>query len=275
MKTNVMINEIDRILRNCSIYLGWEEKAKWIEHFVQRLQFSGYDQEFRHKVVEKALRKHDQRIERYTQTNIMYPIKTQEEKQKAKREKNEWYARDGKFESVMFVEATPGGRLKKQIQQTTKRMNLKIKIVERVSSTIKHILQKSDPFEKVSCWRLDCEVCRRGNYTDCKESGCVYELTCRDRRYRGTTARTTYHRTKEEVRDWLKQEEDSPLWKHSQMYHNGGDFEFDIRVIGRCFGKPSRRRITEAVRIDELDDEKTMNSKGEWSYIKLSKVVAT
>ena len=40
----------------------------------------------------------------------------------------------------------------------------------------------------------------------------------------------------------------------------------------RCFGDPTKRHISEAVLIDELTDEQTMNSKNEWSYIRLAKV---
>ena len=42
----------------------------------------------------------------------------------------------------------------------------------------------------------------------------------------------------------------------------------------RCFGKPSRRLISEAVLIEELASDETMNSKLEWSYAKLNKVKA-
>ena len=40
----------------------------------------------------------------------------------------------------------------------------------------------------------------------------------------------------------------------------------------RCFGKPSRRLITEAVLIGELKDNEVMNSRREWSYACLNKV---
>ena len=249
-----------------------EEKARWVEYFIQRLQFSGYDT--RYKVVTQALKRYDKRVAKYEQTGTMYPLKTEEEKEKAKRKKKEWYARGGRFESVMYVGASPGGQLKKDIQRLANRFDVKIKVVEKVSSTVKQILQKSDPFEKQHCGRNDCEVCRRGNFRDCKTCGCVYELACIecDRRYRGTTSRSVYERIGEEIRAWRNKEEDSPLWKHAQLHHGDGDFEMDIKVLSQCFGKPSRARITEAVMIEDLPEDKTMNSRGEWSYIKLSKV---
>ena len=48
MKKNVRVNEIMRIQRH-------------ISYFMKRLQFSGYDQEFRYEVVKKAMRTHKQR----------------------------------------------------------------------------------------------------------------------------------------------------------------------------------------------------------------------
>ena len=60
--------------------------------------------------------------------------------------------------------------------------------------------------------------------------------------------------------------------RHSDECHGGHPFEFDVKILSRCFGKPSRRLITEAVLIGELDDNEVMNSKREWSYACLNKV---
>ena len=94
---------------------------------------------------------------------------------------------------------------------------MKIKVVEKVGTTVKRMLQKSDPFKRLSCGRTDCELCKTGSAADCKTRGCVYDIKCRtdNRRYRGTTSRTVYHRTKEEVVAWKKKSEESPLWKHA------------------------------------------------------------
>ena len=45
-----------------------------------------------------------------------------------------------------------------------------------------------------------------------------------------------------------------------------------LRVIDRCFGKPPRRLITEAIRMEEVNDCEAMNSKREWTYTNLNKV---
>ena len=58
MKLNVLVNEGLRVLRNCSIHLGWEEGKRHLQYFVQRMQYSEVKKackrnKLRIKVVEK------------------------------------------------------------------------------------------------------------------------------------------------------------------------------------------------------------------------------
>ena len=92
------------------------------------------------------------------------------------------------------------------------------------------------------------------------------------RKYRGQTGRSIYERTKEEMRDWKNQCEHSPLWRHSELYHEGKDFELEVKITDRSFGKPSKRMIAESVLIEQLGKDETMNSKKEWTYVKLNKL---
>ena len=80
-----------------------------------------------------------------------------------------------------------------------------------------------------------------------------------------------YERLKEHVSEGSADEK--PLKRHRELYHGGEDVEVSCKIVSRCYGKPSRRMIHEAVYIDELDDDETMNSMREWSYVKLNKVV--
>ena len=66
--------------------------------------------------------------------------------------------------------------------------------------------------------------------------------------------------------------DECPLRRHSMLFHDGRDFEFEVKILRNCFGKPSRRMITEAVYINELKEEETMNSKQEWTFIELNKL---
>ena len=83
-------------------------------------------------------------------------------------------------------------------------------------------------------------------------------------KYRGQTSRSVGARfvEVEEMRDWENQESHSPLWRQSELYHGGQEFEVGVKVIKNCFGKLSRRMISEAVMIEQLRNNETMNGNG-------------
>ena len=183
-------------------------------------------------------------------------------------------ARCGDFERVMFVEFTPESELKKRIEGVVKRLRLKIKIVKREGYTIKSMLQRSNPFGVKDCLRERCILCAQGCGTDCRTRGCVYEFMCEqcERLYRGQTGRTMYEREKEQIKAWEDEDDECPLQRHANLYHEGGHFDVKVRILAQCYGRPSRRMITEAVLIDEIPSTMTMNNKSEWTYVKLAKV---
>jgi hypothetical protein len=99
------------------------------------------------------------------------------------------------------------------MKQSAKKHKMKINIVEKVGETMKTVLQRSDPFGSKICGRNDCFICNQGLPLNCRERGCVYELTCIEcnKHYRGQTSRAVYDRTKEHVKDWSDKSENSPL----------------------------------------------------------------
>ena len=74
------------------------------------------------------------------------------------------------------------------------------------------------------------------------------------------------------MRDWKNKSDNSPLWRHSELYHDGQEFELEVQVTDKSLEKSSRRMIVEPVMIEQLGREETMNSKKEWTYVKLNKV---
>ena len=46
----------------------------------------------------------------------------------------------------------------------------------------------------------------------------------------------------------------------------------ELKILSRCFGKPTKRLITEAVLIDELGENEAMNNKSEYGYVKMPRV---
>ena len=131
MKKNVMVNEVCTILKNCSRYQEWEEVTRHVEYFMKRLQYSGYDQRFKYEVLRRALNRHDKRVEEYRRTGTMYRIRSEEERRKRRKEKQEWYRKSGKYDSVMFVEATPDGALRERIQKLSDTHRMRIKVVDK------------------------------------------------------------------------------------------------------------------------------------------------
>ena len=274
VKRNVMVNEIGRILKNCSVELKWEEIAGHVEYFMRRMQYSCYTEEFRYEVLRRALKKYDERVARYRRSGSMFGRENENNGNRRERNKREWYNKSREYETVMFVEPTPESVLKRKIQEVAKRNKVKVKVVERVGMTVKGLLQKSVPFDRMKCGRRDCMVCESNKDVDCRTRGCVYELKCKQHihKYDGQTGRSIYERTKEEAREWEKKSDKSPLWKHSLEFHEGEKFEIDVKVRAKCFGRPAKRMITEAVLIEELEEGETMNNRKEWSYVRLKKI---
>ena len=66
-----------------------------------------------------------------------------------------------------------------------------------------------------------------------------------------------------------KRAKKSLLWEHSCNHHNKDNFNANVTVLSQNFGDPTKRLITESIMIDELIDEDLMNSKKEWSYVRL------
>ena len=223
MKASVMVNEAFRILKNCSVFVEWREAAGHLTYFMRRLQYSEYSPRFRSEILEKALKKYDGRKREYNRGGSMF----QAIRSRQSKKKKNWYGREGQFDSVIFVEPTPNSCFKKEVQQAAKESKLKIRVVEKVSTTVNKLLQKSNPFEKEICGRDDCEMCRLGCKDDCRTRGCVYEVKCKDcdRKYRGTTGRTAYHRTGQHIEDWAGRKS-CAMWEHSREYHNGGVYEY-------------------------------------------------
>ena len=84
--------------------------------------------------------------------------------------------------------------------------------------------------------------------------------------------RSAQERISQHFESWKKKDSKFPLFRHSELYHEGREFPVSVKVLRNCFGDPTTRRITESILIDELSAGETMYAKGEWTYIKLNKI---
>ena len=271
MKINVLVNEALRIMRNCSQHLDRRVVTQHLQYFVKRMQYSGYPQEYRYEVLSRAFKVESNSRRR--------PEETDEERRRRREEKKRrgWYDRN-KFDGVMFVNVTPNSELKHRVQDACRRNKMKIKVVEKMNQTVKTTLQRSNPYGWKPCGRVDCYTCNHDIHINCRTRGCVYQIECVEceqivtKQYRGQTGRSSYERTKEHIEKWEAKADDSYLHKHAVQYHNGETFNINVKILAQCYGKPTTRMITEAVMIEELPDEHSLNSKSEWTYVKLPRV---
>ena len=165
-------------------------------------------------------------------------------------------------------------KLQKEVQRIAKKHRIKMRVIERGGRSVKGMSQRSNPFGKKMCGRDRCVLCQNGSDVDCTERGCVYTMMCKAcrRKYRRQTGRSMNERMNQQFGNWERGEENNPLMRHSELYHDGERFDVEVKVEAKCGGKPSKRLITEAVMIDELGGDETMNGKNEWSYVELRKV---
>ena len=91
MKMNVMINECDRIMRNCSPHLNWEQEVlPNVTFFVKCLKLCGYSNVFRHNVLVKSIQKYDLRSKNFQEGKSYYILENERNKDNFN-SNHEWY----------------------------------------------------------------------------------------------------------------------------------------------------------------------------------------
>ena len=163
IKHNVLVNEGSRIFRNCSEELARSEARNHFSYLMQRMQFAQYPEQVRKEVKESTVARYESMMEERSGITIPNPPGQQQPRQRTpedgSRRKHGWYTRNGEYESVLFVEATPKSRYAKEVRRVVKRLKMPIKVVERAGATIKGILQRSNLFGMSDCQRYKCLLC--------------------------------------------------------------------------------------------------------------------
>ena len=65
------------------------------------------------------------------------------------------YKEGDTYESVLFTEARPNSDYRKRVEAKVKKHAMQKKVVERVSNTVKSMLQRSNPIQCNKCTRED------------------------------------------------------------------------------------------------------------------------
>ena len=150
-KRTILTQEVLRILLNCSRELPWKAIVAHVNHMMLRLQYSGYDRKFREEVVRSTLAAYDRLVE--LDANGEKPLYRPREwraleRERERRKRHDNWFRKGDFDTVVFVPATPGSQLKRRYMREIKATEFKIKVVEQSGTTLKAMLQRSDPFKQ-------------------------------------------------------------------------------------------------------------------------------
>ena len=74
--------------------------------------------------------------------------KEQERMEKKKNQVDNWY-RKGGYESMMFVPATPGAELRKDLQEKMDTLGMQVKIVEKPGEKLVNVLKQNTKKEKI------------------------------------------------------------------------------------------------------------------------------
>ena len=279
-KMNVLVADLVRVMRNVSRKCNPGERLQKVQSFMNRMQFSGYTKKERYEVFTKAKKRYDEML-RKSAENVkpLYRSKTwhKEERNIVKRDKkNNWYSKDGS-EAVFFVDTTPNEELANLCREVFKSQGVKVKVVEKVSSTVKNSLTKSNPFKELGCRQESCKVCKTGDEVDCKARDVVYKITCKGKDkdgeickgvdYVGETARSIAERFREHLSVINSHQEvtrkKSFLYEHLREKHDGKVPPLGIQVIRRCFADASLRQAMEATII--RDEDPILNRKEEFN----------
>ena len=120
-KRNGLLQEGMRRLRNCSKSISTAEKCQILSKFMWACHISGYDHQYRYTLLEGILKRHEQ-IEAKILAGTRVKFRSQEQilefkEGKLGKHKNTWFLTDSVV-STIKVTATPGERLKGEIDQT-------------------------------------------------------------------------------------------------------------------------------------------------------------
>ena len=93
--------------------------------------------------------------------------------------------------------------------------------------------------------------------------------------YQGESSKSAFERGEQHAKGLIKKSDNNPIWKHSELHHDGDNqIGFNMKVTGR-FAKPMIRQENEAIRIRESEAVHEMNSRSEFHQPVIIRLVPT
>ena len=278
-KRNVHVRELVRRITNTSTKLDWNSfVAPCLTDYMRRMQLSDYDVKFRKATLLSAVRIWDRMV--LEQEQGVRPISRPANwdrvgRRRRKVEKRHNWSANGGYIAPIFVPATPGGELAKELKEIADKeavAGMKFKIVETGGTAVKHTVQSSNPTATPGCPYNDCLACKhgRGGGGRCLKSNVQYQLGCRmcneeeKGLYIGESSRNLYTRSKEHLSKYSsrKRRADSFIKIHQDEHHGGAEADFEAKVTG-TFRDALSRQVSEGVHI-RRGGRSILNSKSEW-----------
>ena len=279
-KENILIADLTRVMRNVSTKCSEQERRGKIQHFISRMQYSGYGMDERIRVYRSAKRRYDEMLKKDSDgVEPMYRSKDWNRSERVKNKelkKRNWFKNDGS-DAVFFVSATPGSTLAEKCKMEFRRAGLNIKVVERSGRSVKKTLVKSNPFKKRGCNRGSCVVCVLDGDIDCKAREVHYKVSCKgvdgggeqcsNIDYEGETSRSVGERFSGHMSVLTSKKElvrqRSFLYDHIMENHNGEIPPLSLEILRKFPADPALRQATEAVSI--RTNKPVLNGKEEWT----------
>ena len=246
------------------------EVGEIIDKFRHKLMVSGYTMKEREIIVSEGVARYVN-IVKQAQSGSRPLYRTsqwQREHRAIKRLiKNKTWS---KSDSVIFVQATPGELLKKEVKKIVDNAGFKVRVVEKGGRSMKRVLQRSDVCPPKLCLSDVCPICATEGKGKCDIEGVVYRIWCTvceeegiDASMYGETGRTGKLRCSEHMKDLVDPKKSSNLREHCQQFHQGVFVQFGCAVVKTFPGDPLSRQLKEAILIDSHAGP-SMNDKGEW-----------
>ena len=279
-----MVSEVHRRLYNCDPLVSWQQRADHINSLVLKMWRSGYSSTDIRCFVKGGVARYEKMLDRVK--NGDRPLYRNTSFQREQRWKDKVTSRMtwSKSKSVLFIPLSQ--RLKEEAAAGAKRIREDVKVVEKGGTTLKRMLQKSDPARDPVCKDEDCWICsvEHGGQKGCVRGGCNvrgvgYVVTCvdcqnlgLDRRYEGETGNEARRRASQHLQDLRAAKQTSGLYRHTAEVHDGvpPTFRFQVR---QSFGDPLTRQVEEGVRIEAEAEETLFNTRQEWQPPLLSRLV--
>ena len=179
-----------------------------------------------------------------------------------------------KPETVLFVPHTPGGALKKILQQVDGQVMGdnpygRVKVVETLGDNMVNALSNRAPWKSEPCGRPNCLPCKT-KAGSCRARNITYGIECLNCKtegnravYWGESHRTWYDRAKEHGKAIETGDTKYGIVKHHQAKHRDLEPKFAFK-LDRSWKSSLQRQIAESILIQETPLESLINSKSEW-----------